>query len=164
MTIILPGITLGQESFLTKEGAVDGDRINRRIVEELLRKEVKLTPQRTEIIRILSHNSHPGAREILEKARERIPDMSISTVYYTIGLLKKEGLIKELEFYEMENRYESEMDDHIDLICTGCGNIENFENDGPETRRIIEECTGFKARRMRFEYYGLCKECGSKKA
>ncbi len=144
------------------------DRINRRarrIADALREKGVRLTPQRLEVIRILCRDKgHPGVREILRSARRKVPAMSASTVYYTLALLKKEGLIKELEFYEMENRYESVMTDHIDLICTECGSIANFESDLPVTRRLIEQFTGFEAHRMRFEYYGRCEKCRTKKA
>lgn len=86
----------------------------------------------------------------------------MSTVYYTLKLLKEEGLIKELEFYEQENRYESNMTDHVDLICIECGKIENFDGDILMSPSSIETSTGFKAHKMRFEYYGLCKECSRK--
>jgi Fe2+ or Zn2+ uptake regulation protein len=143
---------------------MDDEELSRRMVERLRAEGIRLTPQRAEIIRVLSRDrTHPTARTILAKAREKIPDMSMSTVYYTLGLLKKEGLIKELEFYDMDNRYETDMVDHIDLICTKCGSIVNFQNHLPVSRRVIEESTGFQANRMRFEYYGLCESCGRKK-
>jgi Fe2+ or Zn2+ uptake regulation protein len=83
----------------------------------------------------------------------------MSTIYSTLTLLKEEGLIKELEFYEQENRYESNMTDHIDLICIKCGNIENFYGDIPISPELLEHSTGFKPHKMRFEYYGVCREC-----
>jgi len=132
-------------------------------MSSLRKKGVKLTPQRLAIIDILScDRSHPGARTVFLKARESIPDISMSTVYYTLNLLKEEGLIKELEFYEQENRYESNMTDHVDLICAECGKIENFGGDISPPKFSIEASTGFKAHKMRFEYYGLCKECSRK--
>jgi Fur family transcriptional regulator, peroxide stress response regulator len=143
---------------------MDSDKRYRSIVDALRLKGIKLTPQRMEIIRILSHDTtHPSAGAILKKAREREPRMSTSTVYYTLGILKKEGLVKELEFYEIENRYESEMTDHIDLICTECGSITNLEEPVTITREFVRESTGFEAHRMRFEYYGICEECRNKK-
>ncbi len=130
----------------------------------LRNKGIKLTSQRLAIIDILScDKNHPGARTVFLKARESIPDISMSTVYYTLKLLKEEGLIKELEFYEQENRYESNMTDHVDLICAECGKIENFDGGISLSRASIEASTGFKAHKMRFEYYGLCKECSNKK-
>lgn len=113
-----------------------------------------------EVIRILAHDgTHPSARMILKAARAKVPDMSTSTVYYTLGLLKKEGLAKELEFYDMGNRYESEMGDHIDLICTCCGSIANFGQESDATRERIRETARFEPNRMRYEYYGLCDKC-----
>jgi len=51
------------------------------------------------IIDILSREkSHPTASAILEKARRKAPSISLSTVYYTLDIMKRAGLIKELEF------------------------------------------------------------------
>lgn len=136
----------------------------RRIVEALEEKGIRLTPQRLEVIRILCRDEgHPGVREILRTARKKVPAISASTIYYTLALLKKEGLIKELEFYDMENRYESDMSDHIDLICRKCGNIANLTSEMPVTREAIRESTGFEADGVRFEYYGVCARCRGKK-
>jgi Fur family transcriptional regulator, peroxide stress response regulator len=143
---------------------MNADKRYRNMLDALRQKGIRLTRQRMEIVRVLSHDkTHPSAGTILEKARERAPSVSASTVYYTLGVLKKEGLIKEVEFYDTENRYESEMNDHVDLICTDCGDIVNFESAMPVTRRFVQESTGFEAHRMRFEYYGLCRKCRSKR-
>jgi Fur family transcriptional regulator, peroxide stress response regulator len=144
---------------------MNADKVSRRIEETLRGKGIRITPQRMEIIHILSRDkTHPSAGFILKEVRKRMPEVSMSTVYYTLGLLKREGLIKELEFYDMENRYESVMTDHIDLVCTECGNIVNFDGDLVVTRQHIEESTGFEAHRMRFEYYGLCAKCRKKQS
>jgi Fe2+ or Zn2+ uptake regulation protein len=130
----------------------------------LREKGFKLTPQRLEIIDILSGDrSHPNAESIYQRAKRKIPKISMSTVYYTLNMLKKEGLIKELEFYEMENRYESNIDDHLDLICKGCGKIEDFQPGFPVPTKSVESKTGFRTHTMRFEYYGYCRECKEKK-
>lgn len=143
---------------------MDAEKRQERIIRTLTERGVRITPQRAEIIRVLCRDSsHPTTGMILKKAREHIPKISFSTVYYTLALLKKEGLIKELEFYDMDNRYDSELTDHIDLICTDCGNIVNFDEDLPTTRQLIEKATGFEAHRMRFEYYGLCEKCRGKR-
>jgi Fur family transcriptional regulator, peroxide stress response regulator len=92
-----------------------------------------------------------------------VPEISRSTVYYTLNLLKDAGLIKELEFYEQESRYESNMNDHVDLICVERGKIENFNGDINLSPVLVEASKGFKAQKMRFEYYGLCRECRGKK-
>jgi Fur family transcriptional regulator, peroxide stress response regulator len=139
------------------------NKLREYILHSLKEKGIRLTPQRMEIVSVLTaEKNHPSPSMILRKAKKRIPLMSSSTVYYTLALLKKEGLVKELEFYDMENRYDTVVKDHVDLICEECGAIENLNEEIPYDRRMIEESTGFEAHRMRFEYYGRCKECRSK--
>lgn len=103
--------------------------------------------------------SHPSALSIFKKAREKYPAISLSTVYYTLALLKKHRLIRELEFETMDNRYDMDTDHHLNLICTNCGRIEDFTDAVPVTPEVVEQITGFAAHDMRFEYYGLCKQC-----
>lgn len=125
---------------------------------------LKLTRQRHEIIEILaSDRSHPSARAILEKARKRVPSISSSTVYYTLNLLKKDGLIKELDFYDMENRYEGNISHHLDLICIQCGKIRDYLEKLPVPLKQVKAKTGFTVDTMRFEYYGYCEECQEKR-
>ena len=138
--------------------------IEQKLVTSLREKGYKLTPQRLEIIKMISRDrSHPGAMDILQKVRQKAPKISMSTVYYTLDMLKKEGLIRELEFYDRDNRYDVNAEDHINLICRRCGKIEDFTEAVPFSSHMIEEKTGFRPEGMRYEYYGYCKSCGDKK-
>jgi Fe2+ or Zn2+ uptake regulation protein len=101
--------------------------------------------------------------DILQSVREKAPQISMSTVYYTLDMLKREGLIKELEFYDRDNRYDVNVSDHINLICRSCGKIEDFTVELPFSSEVIEEQTGFHPEGMRYEYYGYCKKCRRKK-
>jgi Fe2+ or Zn2+ uptake regulation protein len=138
--------------------------IERSVISSLRDKGFKLTSQRREIIRVLSRDrSHPGAMEILRKVRKIVPGISMSTVYYTLDMLKKEGLIRELEYYDTDNRYDINVSDHINLVCTKCRKITDFTGVLPSFSRVVEKETGFKPARVRFEYYGICRKCGSVK-
>ena len=138
--------------------------IEQTIISTLQDKGNRLTPQRREIIRLLSRDmSHPGAMEILRKVRKIVPRISMSTVYYTLDMLKKEGLIRELEYYDTDNRYDINVSDHINLVCTKCRKINDFTGVLPSFSKVVEKETGFKPARMRFEYYGICRKCGSVK-
>lgn len=138
--------------------------IERKFTASLRDKGYKLTPQRREIIKLLARDmSHPGARDILQKVRKAVPRISMSTVYYTLDMMKKEGLIQELEYYDADNRYDINISDHINLVCTKCGKIADFTGDLPSFSRAVEKETGFKPARMRFEYYGVCRECAGVK-
>jgi len=138
--------------------------IKQKLITSLREKGYKLTPQRLEIIKLLSHDrSHPGAMDILPRVREKAPKISTSTIYYTLDMLKKEGLIRELEFYDRDNRYDVNVSNHINLICRKCGKIADFVKALHFSAQMIEEQTGFRSEGMRFEYYGYCKKCRQKK-
>jgi Fe2+ or Zn2+ uptake regulation protein len=88
----------------------------------------------------------------------------MSTVYYTLNLFKTQKLVKELEFYDMDNRYEANTANHLNLICVECGKIQDFREGLPVSSKKIEEQTGFRALDMRLEYYGYCSDCSRKKS
>jgi Fe2+ or Zn2+ uptake regulation protein len=139
------------------------ENIEKRLVESLREKGYKLTAQRLEIISLLARDrTHPGAGDIFRKIRKRMPQISMSTVYYTLDMLKKEGLLRELEFYDRDNRYDVTIADHINLVCKKCGNITDFPGELPVSAEAVERRTGFQPVAMRFEYYGYCKTCRMK--
>jgi Fe2+ or Zn2+ uptake regulation protein len=136
--------------------------IEQKLISSLQDKGYRLTPQRREIIRILSRDmSHPGAVDILRKVRKIVPGISVSTVYYTLEMMKKEGLIRELEYYDTDNRYEINISDHINLVCTRCRKITDFTGNVPSFSKAVAKETGFKPSSMRFEYYGICRNCAA---
>ncbi|GAB4390718.1 MAG: Fur family transcriptional regulator [Thermodesulfovibrionales bacterium] len=147
---------------MAKSAATQED-IRGKLLEVLRKNNLKVTRQRREIIEVLAGDkSHPSARAILAAVRRKVPSVSLSTVYYTLNLFKKEGAVRELEFYEMENRYESKVRDHLNLVCVKCGKIEDYAQGVPVTAGRVEKETGFAVDRVRFEYHGHCRDCRKK--
>ena len=139
--------------------------IERKLIQGLREKGCKLTAQRLEIIGLLARDrTHPGAMDIFRKVRKMIPQISMSTVYYTLDMLKKEGLLRELEFYDRDNRYDIKVADHVNLICKKCGKIEDFPGELPYSYAQVQQKTDFQPVGMRYEYYGYCKDCRRKRA
>jgi Fe2+ or Zn2+ uptake regulation protein len=126
-------------------------------------KGLRVTPQREAILEhLLSTDEHPSARKIWEEARKKVPGISLSSVYSSLAELSKLGLIKELEFDEMENRYEGNLVHHINLICTRCGKISDYMTAHTIDMDQVRETTRFRAFRSRFELYGICADCSKK--
>jgi len=141
------------------------EHIEKRLTESLRKKGYKLTAQRLAILRLLARDmTHPGAADIFRKVRKRVPQLSMSTVYYTLDMLKKEGLIQELEFYDRDNRYDVNVANHINLICKKCGKIEDFPGKLPYSYTQVQQKTAFQPLAMRYEYYGYCENCRRKRA
>ena len=137
------------------------EELKETIFKKLKESRLKLTSQRLAIIEVLMENTslHPGASFIYQKAKKKVKGISLSTVYYTLNELTKQGIIKMLEFDKMENRYEGNTFNHLNLVCIGCGSIQDFPKTLPISSKEVEKKMGFRPYEMRFEYYGYCKEC-----
>jgi Fur family peroxide stress response transcriptional regulator len=143
----------------------DPQHIEMMLIKGLREKGYKLTSQRLEIIGLLARDmTHPGAMDILKKVKKKVPQISMSTVYYTLDMLKKEGLIQEIEFYDRDNRYDVNVTNHINLICKKCGRIDDLPGGIMLSYAQVQQKTDFQPVAMRYEYYGYCKNCRRKRA
>lgn len=134
------------------------------IIAKMKEKGLKITPQRLAITQVLIErgNLHPGARLIYEEAKKMRRSLSLSTTYATLNEFSRYDIIKTLEFDKMENRYELNITEHINLICKGCKKIMDYKLlFKVDTKEVAKE-SGFGVTDSRFEYYGYCEECKKK--
>ena len=135
----------------------------RQEMEQALRAAgYRITGQRKAIVDYLvSTPEHPDAYKIFEEVKKVQPRLSLATVYNTLQVLTMNGLIKMLTFRE-DNRYEANLSFHINLVCTSCGRIQDFEAGTHISPEEVREKIGFEVMTYRMEYHGLCSECKAK--
>jgi len=131
------------------------------IIKQLRDNGLKVTPQRLAIIEVLleKRDLHPGARLVYREARKKKKSLSLSTTYATLDELSRHGIIKTLQFDKMENRCETNLQEHINLICERCKKIIDYKVSIGVDQRDVAKKTGFSITDTRLEYYGLCREC-----
>jgi Fe2+ or Zn2+ uptake regulation protein len=123
-----------------------------------------MTRQRRIILQHLSeHEGHPSASQIFQDLTKVEPKVGVATVYNTLGVLTRLGYLKVLEFDSHENRYETNLEPHINLICRSCGKILDMPNSWPLEETVAENMQGFSVSDTRFECYGQCPACQSHK-
>ncbi|MGQ9648128.1 MAG: Fur family transcriptional regulator [Thermodesulfobacteriota bacterium] len=130
-----------------------------------MRKEgLKFTPQRLAILDVFVEKNlfHPSAKIIYQCAKRKTKGLSLSTVYFTLNELSKHGIIKTLEFDKMENRYEANLMDHINLVCKECQGIIDYRIPVVIDSREVTRKTKFRVTDTRLEYYGYCQKCRKK--
>jgi Fur family peroxide stress response transcriptional regulator len=134
------------------------------IIKNLREKGLKVTPQRLAVIDVLIEKNllHPSARTIYDAAKRRTSGLSLSTVYFTLNELSKHGMIKTLEFDKMENRYEGNLTDHINLVCKECHGITDYRIPVVIDSREVTRKSRFWVTDTRLEYYGYCQKCRKK--
>jgi len=131
------------------------------IIKQLRDNGLKVTPQRLAIIEVLleKRDLHPGARLVYREAKKKKKSLSLSTTYATLDELSRHGIIKTLQFDKMENRCETNLQEHINLICERCKKIIDYKVSIGVDQRDVAKKTGFSIIDTRLEYYGLCREC-----
>jgi len=131
------------------------------MISQMRKKGLKVTPQRLAIIDVLIEqgDSHPGASLIYKKAKKKKKSLSLSTTYATLNEFSRHGIIKTLQFDKMENRYDGNLEEHINLICERCKKILDYNVPiTVDPKRVVKK-TGFLITDTRLEYYGLCRKC-----
>jgi Fur family ferric uptake transcriptional regulator len=123
----------------------------------------KQTKERLDLIGLLSNiNSHFDADGLYEKARTASITASRASVYRTIALLKKSGLLNESIRQDGKALYEISpgKQHHDHLICVNCGRIEEFTDDVIEKHQEqIGKKYNFLIKEHRLEIRGYCSRC-----
>jgi Fur family transcriptional regulator, peroxide stress response regulator len=88
---------------------------------------LKVTPQRLEIYRELSGTSeHPSVDVIFQKVRDRMPTISLDTVYRTLSTLEEIGAIIRVEAFDDKAHFDADTSPHHHFVCRDCGAIKDF--------------------------------------
>ena len=127
---------------------------------------LKLTNERVALVReIFSQHYHFEADELLFKMKEKRLKISRATIYRTLELLVKSGLVRRVHLGEDHYHYEyvSGNSHHDHLICTTCGSVIEFHDPVLEERQL--EICGRKTFTPTFhnlQILGICDACRRK--
>jgi Fe2+ or Zn2+ uptake regulation protein len=136
--------------------------------EALRRRGHRLTPQRQMVLRALEQaGRHLSAEEICQQVQAAYPGMSLSTVYRTLELLERLGLVLEARLGGESRVYElaGDQGEHTHLICRSCGAV-GHPRDGdlrPLLERLAVE-TGYRDISLHVVATGVCPGCATRAA
>ena len=123
---------------------------------------LRITNQRALILEIIRQGKgHLDADEVYRQAREKQPHLSLSTVYRTLRMLKKLGLVEELHFDETHHHYEVKPSaEHHHLVCLGCGRVIEFQYPlARYVKRGVPEAKDFDIVGTEVRMTGYCSRC-----
>jgi Fur family ferric uptake transcriptional regulator len=129
-------------------------------MKSLLGKDMRLTNQRKIIMEQLrSVTTHPTADEIYGMVREKMPRISLGTVYRNLEVLSSLGLVRKLENAAGQKRFDGDMTPHHHIRCEVCGRVGDIF-DAPEISGIEQRLTtDFQITGHSLEFTGICPEC-----
>ena len=126
---------------------------------------LKLTHQRLEIYRELAIASdHPAAETIHKRLKERMPTISLDTIYRTLTTLENHGLIRKVQTAESQARFEAEIIQHHHLICDKCKKIVDFQWKTFDESTLPDKISAWgRIQHKNVVLHGICDKCLQKK-
>ncbi len=128
-------------------------------------RKLRMSHQRQVILEEVKRlRSHPTADEIYDRVRQRMPRISMGTVYRNLDLLASCGLIARLEPLHSQMRFDGNTDPHYHLTCQSCGRVEDMWVEGVgDSLQTLHNALGKLSEHgvfgHRLEFFGLCSRC-----
>jgi len=124
-------------------------------------QNLRMTRQRKVILEELQRTkAHLSADEIYDIVRERLPRISLGTVYRNLDILSELGKIQKLELGGTIKRFDWNPNKHYHIRCLQCGRVDDAPL-APLTK-LEDEIYGSTVYEIvghRLEFIGLCPEC-----
>ncbi|HEY7933250.1 MAG TPA: Fur family transcriptional regulator [Solirubrobacteraceae bacterium] len=133
------------------------------LVDKLRERGQRVTSQRLVIHRALcAREQHLTAEQVLGEVSKRLPGISLPTVYATLELFERLGLIRRVAGGGGALLFDSRVTPHAHAVCRQCGAIADVEFSGAseQARRLAGEA-GFTAETVELLIWGRCGACRS---
>jgi Fur family ferric uptake transcriptional regulator/Fur family peroxide stress response transcriptional regulator len=120
----------------------------------------RVTSQRLLIHRALRElDTHVTAEELLATVADRLPGVSLPTVYATLDLLERLGAARRINAGGAV-LYEAGDHEHQHFVCERCGRVEDLHS-GVGARAALQAARnrGFAPHRADLLVRGLCDDC-----
>jgi Fe2+ or Zn2+ uptake regulation protein len=126
----------------------------------LRERGLRVTPQRVVMHHALRElDRHVTADELLEAVGERLPNVSLPTIYATLDLFEELGMVRRVQ-RAGTTLFDPRTEPHHHLICTSCGSIEDLESE-LDTAGLERAAGrhGFEHERIEAVVHGRCARC-----
>ncbi|MEA2156825.1 MAG: Fur family transcriptional regulator, stress-responsive regulator [Solirubrobacteraceae bacterium] len=134
--------------------------MSEELVSALHERGMRVTPQRVVLHRaLLELGRHVTADELLDAVGDRLPNVSLPTIYATLELLEELGMVRRVQ-RAGTTLFDPRTDAHHHLVCTRCGSIEDVE--GELQTAVLERAAdsrGFVRERIEAVVHGRCAAC-----
>jgi Fe2+ or Zn2+ uptake regulation protein len=129
----------------------------------LLLKEsgLKATFQRMNILERIDMHGHMSIDAIYDEVIKMHPSLSLATIYKNIILMVEKGVLVEVPISGKKSKYELCKEDHIHLVCTECGEVEDMPKDteADDLFASITQKENFTLSKQQINLYGICSHC-----
>ena len=132
------------------------------IVTSLSERGYRMTPQRMMVLSAIEKSDHHiSAEEIYAQVITRYPHLNISTVYRTMELLHKLGMVTETDLGGGRVRYHpADKGHHHHLVCQECGKVVDLDESVLENLKLaLKRDYKFDPDIRHMAFFGRCADC-----
>ena len=129
------------------------------------RPRTRETKQRRVVYETIKNTySHPTADWIFEQVRGTLPKVSLGTVYRNLGVLKDEGLVREIFGNDRRAHYDADTSHHAHFICDFCDRIVDVRGVKNIDWRTLKDLVGCEVTDQNVVFTGRCANCSQQEA
>lgn len=127
---------------------------------------LKVTRARKRVFKeiLSSPGVHPNAEDIHRRLRAKKRPVGLATIYRTLNLLVRSGLVTAIDLGESHSHFEPEWDrsSHGHLICLSCGRVQEFSHSEiQEAINRVGEEMGYFLDKFSIQVFGRCRACSA---
>jgi Fur family transcriptional regulator, peroxide stress response regulator len=112
---------------------------------------------------VVASPGHYSPEEVYAAVRQRIPSISLATVYNNLRLFVECGLLREVSPHTSTLRVDGNLKPHHHLVCSRCKSVQDIEGDFIDFKRLSRQLPGgFDLTQPLIEVFGLCRRCRTK--
>lgn len=125
----------------------------------LKEKKLVVTPQRLELVNILSSHEHLNVDEIYKLLSITFQSVSLATVYKNIHTMIEKDFLMEVQIPHKKNVYELKKNAHSHIICSKCSEILDINLNTEKLIAEAEKKSNFKLNSNSLVFSGICSRC-----
>ncbi len=123
---------------------------------------LRMTKQRQVVYEVMTAHglSHPTASEVFVSAKDRMPSISLATVYNCLESLTTAGAIRQVNIDREATRYCANLEPHAHFYCTDCDKVFDIGlQNGANASSIWALPPGCRVEEMHVAMRGVCGTC-----
>jgi Fur family ferric uptake transcriptional regulator len=119
-----------------------------------------MTPQRQLVLDAVEELQHATPEQICASVQRLAPAVNITTVYRTLDLLERLGVVRHTHLGHGAPNYSVREHEHVHLVCHWCGKVEEVPAQVLDTlgQRLLAD-HGFQLDATHVALSGSCAEC-----
>ncbi len=126
----------------------------------LHRRGLRMTPQRQLVLDAVRDLGHATPEQVCTKVQAVAPAVNITTVYRTLDLLERIGVVRHTHLGHGAPTYSEQQHQHVHLVCHSCGTVTEIPTElMSELTDRLETEAGFELDVTHVALSGACRNC-----